>query len=93
MYRYHFSMRDNFHYGDERILLGHIQEICFNSLLSALIYFQICIKHSSYCDEFSSKRGKKRALASKRLEISYLAQNFFVRPLGCYYLSIRYNLR
>ena len=21
MYRYHFSMRDNFHYGDERILL------------------------------------------------------------------------
>ena len=35
---------------------------CFNSLLSALTYFQICIKHSSYCDEFSSERGKKRDL-------------------------------
>ena len=50
---------------------------CFNSLLSALTYFQICVKHSSYCDEFSSERGKKkRSLAPKRLEVSYLAQNF-----------------
>ena len=51
---------------------------CFNSLLSALTYFQIWVKHSSYCDEISSEREKKkkRSLAPKRLEVSYLAQNF-----------------
>ena len=48
---------------------------CFNSLRNALTYFQICIKHSSYCDEFSSERGKKeRSLVPTRLEVSYLAQ-------------------
>ena len=31
-------------------------------------------------------------MAPKHLEISHLAQNFFVRPLGCYYLSMRCNL-
>ena len=57
---------------------------CFNSLLSALINFQIYIKHSSYCDEFSSERKEKEA--PKLLEISYLAQNFFLRERNTYEL-------
>ena len=51
---------------------------CFNSLLSALTYLQICIKHASYCDEFSSEREKKEifgAYASR----SFLLGSKFLR--------------
>ena len=60
---------------------------CFNSLLSVLTYFQICIKHSSYCDEFSSERGKKEifdACASR----SFLLGSKFLRKATRVLLSL-----
>ena len=51
---------------------------CFNSLLSALTYFQICIKHSSYCDEFSSEREKKRDLWRLRVQKQQLKSHLRV---------------